>query len=748
MSDDFADSAANESAASNDGQQQQTAAASEHPIDFQDLASGQAQLQHPNSVTVRLLEARDRLLQGESEAARESLRWALRLGGNPDQVCTVGWEFQNDGHTHFAWYWFDLVVQLCPGQAEAWHSRGLAAKQMGEWDLAAADYEVSLQLDQQHVAARVNLANLLRDQGQLAVALQHYELAEKIAPQLVECQLNRGLALMSDGQVQAAMSIFKQVLVNEPDSVSALNNLGLLYLEEKQPAVAQDYFHRAWEQQPLPEVANNLAKCMRDQGNFVAAHEWYGRTAALVPEQPLLRLRQQFLWPETFTSSAEQQQCCRQLQQFVTRLDQYKVGASGDAADEVVEELAADQGWTLDQLLNCGERPPFGLQFLPDNIRPWKQSIGNFIGQRVAQLPPPQQPNGKPKIGILVSRQHEGIFLRSLSGLLKRLPNTEFDVVVFVARQAQRRVESDLATDNIQVEQVAERPDLLLQQLQQSQLSLLYYWEIGTDLLNYFLPFFRLAPRQCTSWGIQITSGIPTVDYYLSSELVEPNDAQQHYSERLLLADTLLTYQPKTESVPAQPVSNWGFSTSEHLYACLQNPGKLLPAFDQVFRRILESDPQGRIVLSGGVSDHVGHCLQQRFQSELGALAERVTILPRLDRHEYLALLQQVTVALDPFPFGGVNSTYDAIGLGTPLITIDGDFHRGRYAAGCYRKLGLPQLICHDVGQYVDSAVRVGTDPAYHREWHELLIERGHILFTDERAVHEQQRLFIELLSA
>ena len=85
-----------------------------------------------------------------------------------------------------------------------------------------------------------------------------------------------------------------------------------------------------------------------------------------------------------------------------------------------------------------------------------------------------------------------------------------------------------------------------------ARLDVLYYWEIGTDSANYFLPFQRLAPVQCTSWGIQVTSGIPTVDYYLSSALVEPDDATSHYSETLLLADTLLTYQ-SCASLDAEP---------------------------------------------------------------------------------------------------------------------------------------------------------------------------------------------------
>ena len=96
------------------------------------------------------------------------------------------------------------------------------------------------------------------------------------------------------------------------------------------------------------------------------------------------------------------------------------------------------------------------------------------------------------------------------------------------------------------------RFDPLVETIRDERCDVLYHWEIGTDNTNYFLPFCRLAPVQCTSWGVEVTSGIPEVDYYLSSELVEPEDAQDHYTEKLVLGRTLLTYARRL-SLPASP---------------------------------------------------------------------------------------------------------------------------------------------------------------------------------------------------
>ena len=108
--------------------------------------------------------------------------------------------------------------------------------------------------------------------------------------------------------------------------------------------------------------------------------------------------------------------------------------------------------------------------------------------------------------------------------------------------------------------------------IQAARFDVLYYWEVGTDDTNYFLPYLRLAPVQCTSWGIQITSGIPTVDYYISSALVEPDDAADHYSEELLLARTLLSYQQRVElGESPKRREDFGIRAERHLYLCAES---------------------------------------------------------------------------------------------------------------------------------------------------------------------------------
>src|SRR5581483_3596785 len=79
----------------------------------------------------------------------------------------------------------------------------------------------------------------------------------------------------------------------------------------------------------------------------------------------------------------------------------------------------------------------------------------------------------------------------------------------------------------------------------------LLFPEIGMDKVSAQLAAMRLAPVQCTSWGHPVTSGFPTIDYFLSSDLMEPPEADAYYSERLVRLPNLSIYYEPVEVVPA-----------------------------------------------------------------------------------------------------------------------------------------------------------------------------------------------------
>ena len=83
---------------------------------------------------------------------------------------------------------------------------------------------------------------------------------------------------------------------------------------------------------------------------------------------------------------------------------------------------------------------------------------------------------------------------------------------------------------------------VLRSEILQYKLDVLVYPEVCEHSIVYWLSFSRLAPVQVASIGHCGTSGVPTIDYYISSKLYEPVNAQQHYSEKLVMLDGMVSY--------------------------------------------------------------------------------------------------------------------------------------------------------------------------------------------------------------
>jgi predicted O-linked N-acetylglucosamine transferase (SPINDLY family) len=299
----------------------------------------------------------------------------------------------------------------------------------------------------------------------------------------------------------------------------------------------------------------------------------------------------------------------------------------------------------------------------------------------------------------------------------------------------------------VRVVDFAERFDHIADCVHAAQCDLLYYWEVATDPTNYFLPFLRLAPVQVTSWGIQVTSGIPALDAYLSSDLVEHASAQQHYTEPLYRASTQLTYQLPVQAPPARGRAAFGLGAHHHVYGCVQNLGKFHPDFDALLAGILRRDDDGIVVL---VEDHhrfASETLRRRWRQTMPDVAPRMRFFPPLTQRDYCGLLAECDVLLDPMHFGGVTTTYDALALVRPVITLPTEFHRGRYTAACLRKIGVTETIARDPADYVDLAVTLACDRDRRDAVCVRLREARSAAFEDREAVREHERIFQELLS-
>jgi predicted O-linked N-acetylglucosamine transferase (SPINDLY family) len=94
-------------------------------------------------------------------------------------------------------------------------------------------------------------------------------------------------------------------------------------------------------------------------------------------------------------------------------------------------------------------------------------------------------------------------------------------------------------------------------------------------------------------------------------------------------------------------------------------------------------------------------------------------------------------VLWDPLHFGGGNTSFEALALGAPIVTLPGQFMRGRVTHGCYQQLGVLDCVAESTEQYVQLAVRLGTEPEWREAVRAKLVERKAQLFDTLEPVRE-----------
>jgi protein O-GlcNAc transferase len=335
-------------------------------------------------------------------------------------------------------------------------------------------------------------------------------------------------------------------------------------------------------------------------------------------------------------------------------------------------------------------------------------------------------------------------------GLIEQLSRERFEVVALRVTPSR----DDEATSRIRA--AADRtvdldPDVYRarSQIAALELDILFYQDIGMEPISYFLAFARLAPVQCVSFGHPNTTGIPTIDYFISNDLFEPPQPHAHYSERLALLRNLPTlayyYKPK---LPPLPAARAAFRLPEeaNLYVCPQTLFKLHPDFDAILGGVLGRDPKGLVILIAGQFQEFTDRLRARFARTLSAHADRIVFLPFMGFERFMQLLCVADVILDTLHFNGMNSSLQAFAAGTPVVTLPGEFQRGRHTQAMYRKMGILDCIAADPRQYVDIAVRLATDRAQAQTLRQRILAHNHVLFEDPRVVEEFEKFFVEAL--
>ncbi len=503
-----------------------------------------------------------------------------------------------------------------------------------------------------------------------------------------------------------------------PNDASAWIDLGNLRQEQDRQPEAVACYEKAIQADPMMSAARqNLGYLLFNQGHPERAREVYRELLNRDPS-PMNRLLAASVLPIVYQSPEEVQRWRHEQQSALESMVQDNV-----FVDATTQLVPTSFFWAY-QGLNDRE-----IMMLRGQIIRGHQSVP----PRSAESSKDTSADGRLRVGFLSAYFRNHTIGRLNIGRIEKLDRAKFHMTVCSAYSGTDEFTERFRNAADQFVQIPRDIKSAIETLARLKLDVLIFADVGMDALCSTLAFSRFAPVQCVTWGHPETTGSDSIDYFLSSELIDDTESQSHYTEQLIRMPLTGTYYERP-AVPANAASiraRLNLPEDRNLYVCPQSLFKFHPDDDIVLRGILEADPNGMLVIIAGRVPEWTARLKLRWQKTLAEVQQRIILLPALPNEDYLSLLKCCDVMLDPLHFGGGNSSYEAIAMGTPVVTMPSFFLRGRITAGLYRKMQVPDCIVSSNNAYIALAVKLATNVEFRRDIQAKISERSPILFDD-----------------
>jgi predicted O-linked N-acetylglucosamine transferase (SPINDLY family) len=496
----------------------------------------------------------------------------------------------------------------------------------------------------------------------------------------VDPGLQVALTLRGRGQLKESVAALGQFLSRNPTHSEAIYYLALSLDELGKPDQAVEVYQRAVELNPtMAKAFSNLGGVLCNVGRLdesvAACRQAILLEPKLAPAHNNLGNALHFM-----AKVAEAADCYRRAAELAPNEPHYASSMLHalhfDPAVDAMDMLKQHQAWNARY------------------AEPLKEKIRPHVNDRT--------PGRRLKIGYLSQNLDGHVLGVNLLPLLSQHNGEHFEVVCYAANYS-----SDAMTNLLRSHAGAWRDISRMNDDQAADLIRADAIDILIDLSlhsagNRLLVFARKpAPVQGSYLGYCGTTGMTTMDWRFSDPYLDPVEIDLSvYTERTLrLPASYWCYQPrKSPDVSLAPSHANGFIT----FGCLNTFSKASLPAQQLWARILLATPRSRLILHSPPGSHRDEILKR--YSLAGIAPDRIEFVPQLKWSDYIQTYQRIDFALDPFPYGGGITTFDALWMGVPVVSLSGHTAVGRGGQSILSNIGLPELIAHSPDEYVKIA--------------------------------------------
>ncbi|MCS6958991.1 MAG: tetratricopeptide repeat protein [Pseudanabaenaceae cyanobacterium SKYGB_i_bin29] len=631
--------------------------------------------------------------------------------------------------------YFEKCLALDPDMPEVHNNLGIVHRDKGNWAKAKESFLKALELRPGYPLACKNLAEVYANEKDYANAIRYYSLAVDQNPKDVDSFVCLAGTLQKEGKLEEAVTVCTKGIEQNPEAIELYKLQASFFLQGNRADKAVELLEKAKEIKPEDRsVRELLGGALIGEGKIQQGRSEWEALLRQPQSNFNLEIKLAFSLPIILESIEQIKSERLRLVNSLRRLTE-----RGAIFNDPLTEIATSN---------------FYLAYHGENDRSIMEEIAQFFLKACPKLEwtaphcrSVSLPKERIRLGICSKLLRSHTIGRLFGTIVEYLDRSKFEVILIrVPDKKDETAERLIATADRTIEL-----DYNLWQDRETignlELDILFYTDIGMEPLTYFLTFSRLAPVQCLTWGHPSTTGSKMMDYFISSRFFEVDNAQDHFTEKLIRFRDPNTCYNRPAIPPDTTREALGLPAEGTLYICPQSLFKIHPEFDPIVANILRGDPNGKAIFLSGLAPTWDILLRERWEKTIPDVLDRIVFIKGLPHEKFLQFLRLGDVMLDPVHFGGGNTSLEAFAMGTPVVTLPGQYTKSRLTLGFYQKMEVTDCIASSPEEYVQIALKLGTDPSYNQQIRHKINERSGVLYDNRDVIREYEKFFTTALT-
>lgn len=600
--------------------------------------------------------------------------------------------------------------------------QAVAAWNRGEQAIATAHAWQAHAIDPDEVNALRLLARAAQQSGNYAEAIARLERVVATAPDAPEHHYELGHCYHMMDRLADAAAAYRRALIRTPADGGIRADLATILVYEGDTREGRRFLVQALALSPDHGVVwGNFANLTAIAGDLATAHPAFATAFSLLPSHPPIHsnhgntlsgegrllaawrahLRAIALDPLNASFRSNLASVLREMGEAGMSVAHHRIAVALKPADHenwkrLLASLAYDH--TVDNATWIDFHRQFGRMAVP----------------RTPPPPPanPRAPERRLRIGYLSGDFRRHPVARSVIPLLRHHDRTRFEVYGYsnvrfvddVTRGCEALADHWRPVLSLREDEIAET-------MRRDGIDILVVLAAHFDDNRPLVAGLEPAPVIVSHHDIG-TMGMRQIDYLIADRVMAPRDTGEPFVERPIRMPGYVLMPPPENAPPPGPPPM--LARGAPTFGSFNNPAKVTPVVQDLWSRVLLAIPGARLVLKYRVSyfdpDLQAH-IRARFEAA-GVSGERIRFIAREESFDaHMARYHDIDVALDTYPFSGSTTTFEALWMGVPVVTLAGPRMVGRWSASILAGIGVGGLVAFTPERYVELAAGLVAEP-------------------------------------